>query len=186
MNCYRGTAGLVQQQQLEQEEDSMFKPIQVCCFVRKKEQHWKERSLNSCWLRAVHRWIRKGHETDERLHRNSILLLWLDDLSVWRSVCLGSSVICATFSTGTCSFPRVFVLYTDQLLFSKPFCLPFVCLSNSFQHQWERTSTPLHTFQQFTTAGIEEIMVSKPYGITVRPVRAALTASKPHKIELSR
>lgn len=36
-----------------------------------------------------------------------------------------------------------------------------------FMQQWQRAPTPLHTIQQFTTAGVEEVMVSKPYGITV-------------------
>ena len=36
-----------------------------------------------------------------------------------------------------------------------------------FPQQWERSSTPLHTFQQFTTAGVEEVMLSKPYGVAV-------------------
>ena len=38
----------------------------------------------------------------------------------------------------------------------------------SLTQQWERASSSLHTVHQITTAGVEEVMVSKPYGITVR------------------
>ena len=43
-----------------------------------------------------------------------------------------------------------------------------ILLLLSLTQQWERASSSLHTVHQITTAGVEEVMVSKPYGITVR------------------
>lgn len=47
-------------------------------------------------------------------------------------------------------------------------CLTVLSLHHTHHHQpWERSSIPLHTYQQVTTGGIEEVMESQPYGVEV-------------------
>jgi len=55
--------------------------------------------------------------------------------------------------------------YCRSGVFSRRFLTKFIAL---LLQQWERASTPLHTFQRFTIGGVEEVMESKPYGVSVR------------------
>jgi hypothetical protein len=36
-----------------------------------------------------------------------------------------------------------------------------------FEKPWERVATPIHSLQQVSMEGVEEVMESKPYGIDV-------------------
>lgn len=48
------------------------------------------------------------------------------------------------------------------------FCSINVSFFRNDLQQWERSSTPLHTFQRFTVGGVEEVIESMRYGIEVR------------------
>jgi hypothetical protein len=62
----------------------------------------------------------------------------------------------------------LFVLWFETTTFSSQNCAPPPSSIAFSSKQWERSSTPLHIFQRVTNGGVEEVMESKRYGITVR------------------